>query len=122
MWVRRSPHRGKRARTAGFNRALTTAILQRPSPGTIDRYILSQYALCEGVFMPLIIIIVALALLRYFEIGPVADLSWWWIVGLFGLAFLWFEFLEKLLGLDKRKADQQTEKARKDRIRKTFQK
>lgn len=72
--------------------------------------------------MPLIIIIVALSLLRFFEIGPVAELSWWWIVGLVGVAFVWFEFIEKMLGLDRRKADEQMEKARKERIEKTFQK
>ncbi len=71
--------------------------------------------------MPLIIIIVALASLRYFEIGPFAEISWWWIVGLFGVAFIWFEYVEKLLGLDKRKANEELEKARKERVRKTFE-
>jgi small Trp-rich protein len=72
--------------------------------------------------MPLIIIIVALSLLRYFEIGPFADISWWWIAGLVVVAFIWFEFIEKMLGLDKRKANEQLEQARKDRVRKTFEK
>jgi len=70
--------------------------------------------------MPLIIIIVLLAILRYFEIGPFASLSWWWIAGLFGVAFIWFEYIEKMLGLDKRKAHEQLEKARKERVSKTF--
>jgi small Trp-rich protein len=72
--------------------------------------------------MPLIIVIVALSLLRYFEIGPFADISWWWIAGLVVVAFIWFEFIEKMLGLDKRKANEQLEQARKDRVRKTFEK
>lgn len=72
--------------------------------------------------MPLIIIIVALTALRYFEVGPFAELSWWWIIGLFAVAFIWFEFLEKMFGFDKRQADEQLEKARKERVRKTFQK
>lgn len=53
--------------------------------------------------MPLILVIVALTVLRWFEIGPFAQLSWWWIVALFGVALLWFEVFERLLGLDKRK-------------------
>lgn len=67
-----------------------------------------------------IIPIVALSILRYFEIGPFAELSWWWISGLFLAAFVWFEFIERMLGLDKRKAHEQLEKARKERVKKTF--
>lgn len=70
--------------------------------------------------MLLIAAIVGLSILRYFEIGPFADLSWWWIIGLFGVAFVWFEFVERALGLDKRKAHEQLEKARKERIKKAF--
>lgn len=70
--------------------------------------------------MPLIIVIVLLSLLRYFEVGPVANLSWWWIVGLMGVAFIWFEFIERMLGLDKRKSHNELEAARKDRVKKTF--
>ena len=72
--------------------------------------------------MPLIIVIVALSALRFFEIGPFAGMSWWWIVGLLGVAFVWFEFIEKMLGLDKRKANEQLEQARKDRVKRAFQK
>ncbi|WP_076592196.1 TIGR04438 family Trp-rich protein [Herminiimonas arsenitoxidans] len=70
--------------------------------------------------MPLIIVIVLLTVLKYFEVGPLADISWWWIVGLIAVAFIWFEFIERMLGLDKRKAHEQLEKARKERIKKTF--
>lgn len=70
--------------------------------------------------MPIIIVIVLLSILKYFEFGPVADLSWWWIVALLGVAFVWFEFIERMLGLDKRKAHEQLEKARKERVKKTF--
>lgn len=72
--------------------------------------------------MPLIIIIVLLSLLRFLEIGPFASLSWWWIIALFAVAFIWFEFLEKLFGLDKRKADDQIERAKKHRVKKAFRK
>lgn len=72
--------------------------------------------------MPLIIVIVLLSLLRYFEIGPFAELSWWWIAGLIAIAFIWFEFIEKMLGLDKRKAHEQLEEARQERVKATFEK
>lgn len=72
--------------------------------------------------MPLIIIIAGLVILRYLEIGPFAELSWWWIVGLMGIAFLWFEFIEKALGLDKRKAHDENEKLRKERVERQFKK
>ncbi len=72
--------------------------------------------------MPLILSIVGLSLLRWFEIGPFADLSWWWIVALFLFAFIWFELIEPLLGLDKKKTHSDAAKARKDRVEKTFRK
>ena len=72
--------------------------------------------------MLLIIAIVALTALRYFEVGFFADLSWWWIIGLFGVAFIWFEFGEKMFGLDKRRAEESLEEARNDRLKRTFDK
>jgi small Trp-rich protein len=71
--------------------------------------------------MPLIIAIVLLVGLKYFAIGPFADISWWWITGLMAIGFIWFEFLERVLGLDKRRAHEQMEKARKERLKKTFE-
>jgi small Trp-rich protein len=72
--------------------------------------------------MPLIIVIALLTALRYFEFGPFAELSWWWIVGLMVIAFIWFEFIEKMLGLDKRKAHEQLSKSREERVKKAFKK
>lgn len=71
--------------------------------------------------MPLIIIIVSLTALKYFEVWRFAEVSWWWVAGLFGLAFLWFEFLEPMLGLDKRKAHDEQDRIRKDRVKKSFE-
>lgn len=72
--------------------------------------------------MPLIIIIAVLTVLKYLEVEFLANVSWWWIVGLMFVAFIWFEFLERLLGLDTRKAHEQLDKARKDRVKKAFEK
>jgi small Trp-rich protein len=72
--------------------------------------------------MPLILLIAALIGLRYFEVWKFAELSWWWIVALMVFAFIWFEFIEKMLGLDKRKEHNVDEQRRKERVAKTFEK
>ena len=72
--------------------------------------------------MPLIMLIAALCILRYLEIWLFASLSWWWIVGLMVFAFIWFEFIEKLLGLDQRKAHDEDEKRRQRRVKQSFRK
>jgi len=70
--------------------------------------------------MPLILLIAALVGLRYFEVWKFADLSWGWIAGLMVLAFIWFEFIEKMLGLDKRKAHNADEERRRARVAQNF--
>jgi small Trp-rich protein len=70
--------------------------------------------------MPLIILIAALVALRALGIWKFADLSWWWIVGLMFVAFIWFEFIEKMLGLDKKKQHSDEEKRRKERVKQSF--
>ncbi|NML61292.1 TIGR04438 family Trp-rich protein [Massilia sp. RP-1-19] len=72
--------------------------------------------------MPLIILIVLLVGLRYFEVWRFAEISWWWIVGLMVVAFIWFEFIEKILGLDKKKQHDVDEQRRKDRVKQSFDK
>jgi small Trp-rich protein len=72
--------------------------------------------------MPLIIAIVLLSVLKYFEVGFFSEMSWWWIAALMGVAFIWFEFIEKMLGLDKRRAHDSMEKIRKERVKATFEK
>jgi small Trp-rich protein len=72
--------------------------------------------------MPLIILIAMLVVLRFFEIWKFAGLSWWWIIALMAFAFIWFEFIEKMLGLDKRKEHGVDEKRRKARVKQSFDK
>ncbi|MBC7454269.1 MAG: TIGR04438 family Trp-rich protein [Massilia sp.] len=72
--------------------------------------------------MPLIIIIALLLGLRYFEVWRFAELSWWWIVGAMALAFIWFEFIEKIFGLDKKKAHNLDAQRRKERVKQAFDK
>jgi small Trp-rich protein len=61
---------------------------------------------------------VGLALLvsKLLEFGPLAELSWWWVLLPFVLAFFWWEFVERRLGLDKKKAFDELEQAKKARI------
>lgn len=72
--------------------------------------------------MPIIILFVVLGLLKFFEVWKFAEMSWWWVIGLMILAFVWFEYVEKIFGLDKKKAHNQDEQRRKDRLKKTFDK
>jgi len=72
--------------------------------------------------MPLILLIAALCGLRFFEVWRFADLSWWWIVGLMVFAFIWFEFIEKILGLDKKKAHNVDKNRRESRVKQAFDK
>ena len=76
--------------------------------------------------MPLILLIAALVVLRFFEVWRFAQLSWWWIVALMVVAFIWFEFIEKMLGLDKKKAHDERRSApqgtRQAKLRQTLNK
>jgi small Trp-rich protein len=51
----------------------------------------------------------------------IEGLSWWWITGAFGAAFVWFEFIERWLGLDKRKAFDEIERLRQERLKRSSQ-
>ena len=70
--------------------------------------------------MPLILLILILVVLRFFEVWRFAGLSWWWIVGLMVVAFIWFEFIEKMLGLDKKQAHDLDARRRKERMTQRF--
>lgn len=72
--------------------------------------------------MPLILLILALLVLRFFEVWKFAELSWWWIVGLMVFAFAWFEYVEKMLGWDKKKAHDEDAKRRQARVKNSFDK
>jgi len=60
---------------------------------------------------------VALIALKMFEISVFTNLSWWWITAVFALALLWFEVVERRLGLDKKKAFDEMEAHKKKRIK-----
>ena len=64
------------------------------------------------------ILLVGLVLLvgKLLEFGPLAELSWFWVLLPFGIALIWWEVFERRLGLDKKKAFDELEQAKKDRI------
>ena len=72
--------------------------------------------------MPLILLIAILCSLRYFDVWRFAELSWWYIVALMVFAFVWFEFIEKVLGLDKKKEHNVLNSRREARVRQAFSK
>jgi len=61
-----------------------------------------------------------LLILKLLEIGPIETLSWWWVVLPFIGALIWFELFEKRLGLDKKKAFDELDRAKQERIKKTM--
>jgi small Trp-rich protein len=63
----------------------------------------------------------ALLVLKLAEIGPFATLSWWWVVLPFVGSFIWFELFEKRLGLDKKKAFDELDRAKQERIKKAME-
>jgi small Trp-rich protein len=53
---------------------------------------------------------------KLLDFGPLADLSWWWVLMPFVIALIWWEFFERRLGLDRKKAFDELEKAKQERI------
>jgi small Trp-rich protein len=75
-----------------------------------------------GAPMILIFLIAILIPLKYFEVWKFAEMSWWYVIGLMIFAFVWFEFVEKIFGLDKKKAHNVDEARRKARVKEAFDK
>jgi small Trp-rich protein len=55
--------------------------------------------------------------LKYLGIGPVATLSWWYVLAPFGLAVLWWAWADKT-GYTKRKEVEKIDARKKQRIEK----
>ncbi|MBN9429519.1 MAG: TIGR04438 family Trp-rich protein [Burkholderiales bacterium] len=67
--------------------------------------------------MPFVWIGALLIALKWLEVSPVDQWSWWWILAPLALAFLWFEVIEPFFGLDKRKQlEDHYAKLRRDRV------
>lgn len=59
-----------------------------------------------------------LLLLKYAEVGPVAALSWWWVLAPFALAVAWWAWADSS-GFTKRKAMEREDKRRDARRERT---
>ncbi len=58
-----------------------------------------------------------LTLLKYLEIGPVANWSWWWVLAPYALTALWWAWADAT-GYTKRKAMEKMEQRKQDRVNK----
>ncbi|WP_367065699.1 TIGR04438 family Trp-rich protein [Oryzisolibacter sp. LB2S] len=67
-----------------------------------------MYALLLGVL---------LILLKFLEIGPVANWSWWWVLSPLAGAVVWWAWADAT-GYTKRKAMEKMEQRKQDRINK----
>ena len=87
----------------------------------MEGYIHSQFLLQRVGTMWFIWVGVAMIILKVLEISVFSELSWWWVALPFGVGFLWFELVEKRLGMDKKKAFDEIDKAKKERIKKRLE-
>lgn len=56
-----------------------------------------------------------LVALKWFEVDPIASLSWLWVLTPLGIAFVWFEIFERLFLARIRAAGADEEDARRSR-------
>ena len=61
---------------------------------------------------------VLLLLMKYAEFGPVAELSWWWVLSPFGAAVVWWAWAD-WSGYTKRKAVERENDRKQARIDKS---
>lgn len=67
--------------------------------------------------MYLLLLGIALSLLKYLEVGPVAQWSWWWVLAPYALASLWWAWADAT-GYTKRRAVDRIERRKQDRLNK----
>jgi small Trp-rich protein len=65
--------------------------------------------------MYLLVLGLILGGLKLFEVGPVANWGWWWVLSPFALAALWWWFADAS-GYTKRKAMEQEEQRKQQRL------
>ena len=70
--------------------------------------------------MYLLILGIALSLLKYLEVEPVAQWAWWWVLTPFALTAAWWAWADAT-GYTKRKAMDKMDQRKKDRLDKQKQ-
>ena len=63
---------------------------------------------------------IALSLLKYLDVAPVAQWSWWWVLSPFAVTILWWAWADST-GYTKRKAMEKMDQRKKDRLDKQKQ-
>ncbi|AVS70144.1 TIGR04438 family Trp-rich protein [Paracidovorax avenae] len=58
---------------------------------------------------------ILLVVLKYLEIGPVAQWSWWWVLSPFAVTAAWWAWADAT-GYTKRRAMEKIDRRRQDRI------
>lgn len=64
--------------------------------------------------MYLLLVAVILTVLKYMEIAPVANWSWWVIIGVYAATAVWWQVADAT-GYSKRKSMEREDQVRKDR-------
>ena len=60
---------------------------------------------------------VILVVLKFLDVGPLIEVSWWWILAPLAVALGWFEWIEKQVGLDSPNLEHnEWEKPRNERV------
>ena len=70
--------------------------------------------------MWMLLIALLLTVLRFLEVGPLAGLSWWWLLVPYGLTVAWWSFADAT-GLTQRRVVDQEEARRLKRIERNKQ-
>ncbi|MDE2079891.1 MAG: TIGR04438 family Trp-rich protein [Burkholderiales bacterium] len=65
--------------------------------------------------MPLVILGTLLLVAKLAELGPFANLAWWWVLAPFGLAVLWWEFADSSGWTQRRAMNKMDERKRERR-------
>lgn len=65
--------------------------------------------------MWMLLIALLLTLLKFLGVGPLAAVSWWWLLVPYGLTAAWWSFADAS-GMTKRRAMERDEARRLDRI------
>jgi small Trp-rich protein len=63
----------------------------------------------------------ALVVAKYLGILGLDSVSWWWVLLPLGVAAFWFEIVERRLGLDRKKAFDEIDKAKQRRIKEALE-
>jgi small Trp-rich protein len=63
-----------------------------------------------------------MVLLKWFEVGVFANLSWWWVLAPLAMAFVYFEILEPMFGWDKKKAHDENDRYKAKRLKNQLRK